>query len=362
MLLNAKPKHGFLSGILIAAVLFCAHTIAQQTAMPNNEQTSIYDTSAIETMLNSSGIPGMTYAVLSQCTVTQTGVAGYAIVEDETKVKPNTVFEAASLSKPVFAWLVLSLAEDKIIDINQSFHQAGFSYPRIIDKEKYALLTPKLVLSHRTAGLPNWSTGSGDGLNNDTLSFVFEPETIHSYSGEAYYLLQLFIEAKTGLSLNELFQRRLGFIMPNSSFKRPLTVTKNESRGYYVDDNKESVLVASFGRESAAYSLITTATDFANFLSLVCQKQRLSEQSYALMLNSQTDSLPQSDNPISWSLGWQMLTIGDRDSVFHTGDNGNYQAMAMFFKETGNGYVVLTNAENGLSFINQFLRRAELER
>jgi len=307
-------------------------------------------------LLRKHGVPGMSYAALEGCNIRAEGAAGLAIIEDQLKVDQTAVFEAASLSKPVFAWLVMSLAEDGLIDLDETFDGAGFAYQRITDDERYAQLTPRLVLMHRT-GLPNWAGNSRDPDRSNIINFESDPGTVHSYSGEAYLLLQAFVEERTHQSLQSIFESRLGSAMPDSTFKRPLPPNVTISHGYF-DGETNGEAAAPFERENAAYSLATTSTDFARFVSLVCRRESLDPASYAEMLRIQTDGFPQNDEARSWRLGWEALNIKGRDAVFHTGDNGNYTAMALFFPDDGEGYVVMTNAETGLPFINDFLREA----
>ncbi|MEM7665502.1 MAG: serine hydrolase domain-containing protein [Pseudomonadota bacterium] len=304
-------------------------------------------------------VPGMSYVMLKSCQVDTIGHAGLASVEDKTMVHSNTVFEAASLSKPVFAWLVIALAEEGVIDLDQTFAEADFDYPRITDIDRYNKLTPRQVLIHRT-GLPNWVGDSGDPDRSDQLEFVNEPGSSHSYSGEAYLLLQSFIEEKTGKSLQSIFEQKLGSIMGNSTFSKALPTSAAVSRGYYQPVAERSEAVASFSHENAAYSLVTTASDFGRFMELACSGEGLTTDSHKDMLRIQTSDPYSAGSQTSWRLGWQALMVRGGDSAFHSGDNGNYQAMALFFLDNGEGSAVFTNAEGGIAFINAFLREMKI--
>lgn len=144
--------------------------------------------------------------------------------------------------------------------------------------------------------------------------------------------------------------------MPQSTFKRPLPEGATPSRGYYHAKESKYDEVGPFLGTNSAYSLLTTAPDFAQFLSLVCRGKGLSAESYQEMLRIQTENMPDAVSPKRWRLGWEALAIKGREAVFHSGDNGNYMSMALFFPDNGEGYVVMTNGESGFSFINVFLR------
>src|SRR5215471_4940680 len=110
-------------------------------------------------------------------------------------VTEETIFEAASLSKPVFAYGVLKLVDrgklDLDIPLSRYMPQLYVEGDRRIDK-----ITARIVLSHRT-GFPNWR-GAGH-----PLEIYFTPGERFSYSGEGFVYLQKVVEAITGKPLNE---------------------------------------------------------------------------------------------------------------------------------------------------------------
>lgn len=342
--------------VALTAIFICT-ACAEPDPQLRSETPAIVSEKRIIELLELHKVSGMSYAKLVGCQVVETGEAGYAIVEGRLKTDEHTVFEAASLSKPVFAWLVMSLVEAGIITLDEPFSTAGFEYARIPDKRRYAQLTPRLVLMHRT-GLPNWAGKPREHDRGDMITFEQDPGTTHAYSGEAYLLLQKFIEHKTGQSLQTLFEERLGHLMPDSTFERPLPANVTRSRGYFLADNNKSDEVAPFRRANAAYSLSTTASDYAQFLSIVCRGEGLAAETSEEMLRIQTTGMVDGNTTKQWRLGWEALTIKQRETVFHSGDNGNYIAIALYYPDNGEGYVVMTNSESGFAFINEFLREA----
>ena len=311
----------------------------------------------LEAKLADFDVPGIAITTLKQCEPDEAVVAGRASLEPPEAVTPVTVFEAASLSKPVFAWLVMQLVDERVIDLDRPFAQT-FDYPRITDKAAYAKLTPRMVLTHRT-GLPNWvDTETELPLRVAPIPFKYPPGTTNSYSGEAIQLLQAFVEKTTGRSLQALFQARLGRWMPHSTFVRPLPPGTSASRGYV------SAKQASSGRDMttltqhalAAASLVTTAQDYARFLSLVCKREGLSRAAYDEMLRPQV-ALPRGDSPwpVSRGLGWAITDLGGRTLVDHSGNNGEYRAFAGFVKESRDGIVILTNGVKGKELIESLL-------
>jgi CubicO group peptidase (beta-lactamase class C family) len=332
--------------------------LALSSAQADNAPPPLPTPRELEVRLAAFDVPGIAIATLKQCEPDEAVVAGRASLEPPTDVTPATVFEAASLSKPVFAWLVMQLVDEKVIELDRPFAPT-FDYARIPDKAAYAQLTPRMVLTHRT-GLPNWVDGDTEFPQRVApIPFKHPPGTADSYSGEAFQLLQAFVEKKTGRTLQALFQARLGRWMARSTFIRPLPPGTVASRGY------RSAKPPSRGRDMtnltdhamSAASLVTTAQDYARFLSLVCKREGLSRAAYDDMLRPQVP-VPKGDSPFSTSrgLGWAITDLGGTTLVSHNGSNGEYRAFAGFVRETRDGIVILTNGVKGRELIESLLR------
>ena len=138
-------------------------------------------------------MPGLAIAIVENGRVTWTG--GFGTLNDaaRTPVDTGTIFEAASLSKPVFAYTVLRLADRGDLDLDRPLFQS-LEYPRLARDERYKRITARMVLSHAT-GLPNWG--------GETLTLQFDPGTAYGYSGEGFVFLQKVVEHLTGRSLDE---------------------------------------------------------------------------------------------------------------------------------------------------------------
>jgi CubicO group peptidase (beta-lactamase class C family) len=132
-------------------------------------------------------------ALHSSATPAQTAVT------PQTPLNPGTIFEAASLSKPVFAYMVLRLADRGEFDLDRPLHEM-LEYPRLAHDERYKRITARIVLSHGT-GLPNWG--------GEKLTLRFDPGTDYGYSGEGFVFLQKTVERVTGRSLDELARREV---------------------------------------------------------------------------------------------------------------------------------------------------------
>ncbi|NCT84290.1 MAG: beta-lactamase family protein [Comamonadaceae bacterium] len=347
-----RPVMGWLAPAALAWALALPARAADLGPLPTAQ--------ALEGRLSAFDVPGIAIATLKRCEPDAAVVAGQAVLDPPRAVTPATLFEAASLSKPVFAWLVLQLADEQRIDLDRPFAET-FDYARIPDKAAYARLTPRLVLTHRT-GLPNWVDGDTHFPDRTApIPFEHPPGTAYSYSGEAFQLLQSFVERETGQSLQALFRARLGRWMPQSSFTRPLPPGTLASRGYrsaaQADSGRDMTNLTDYAM--AAASLVTTAQDYARFLSLVCKREGLSRAAYDDMLRPQAP-MPRGDAPFAASRGlsWVITDRGATTRVSHTGSNGEYRAYAGFDLGSGDGVVMLTNGVNGRRLIDALLQPA----
>jgi CubicO group peptidase (beta-lactamase class C family) len=153
--------------------------------------------------MDSADIPGLSIAWLEGETVFEE-TFGYRHVEEQLLVQKQTIFEAASLSKPATAYLVLRMAERGKIHLDVPIIQAvpkqylekhffEGSYPGDI----FNLVTPRMLLTH-ASGMPNWRRRGA------AIDFQFEPGSNFRYSGEGFMLLQLALEYVSGKPFDRL--------------------------------------------------------------------------------------------------------------------------------------------------------------
>ncbi len=346
--------HSVLKGFFVILTALCVWVTPMEVAQAQEAARPLPSPEELTQLLTAFDVPGLAMASLTNCEVdNEVIVAGSATLEPDVAVTPQTAFEAASLSKPVFAWLVLTLVDEGVIDLDRPMAET-FDYTRIPDKAAYAKITPRMVLTHRT-GLPNWVNESVDFYERTTpIPFETPPGTAYSYSGEAFQLLQAFMERETGRTLQQLFHERLGEVMPHSTFRAPLPDGLTLSRGYQSASSPASRDDLDLeARGAAAYSLVTTAQDYARFLSYVCKGEGLRPETHAEMLRPQS-GVPESETPFptSYGLGWLLADIGAETFVGHGGNNDEYRAFGGFARESGDGLVIFTNGATGQALID----------
>ena len=335
---------------LAAALTMIATTALGQTPPP------LPDRAELEAALQAFDVPGVAMAVLEGCEPAGVVTAGLADLDTGRPVTPDTAFEAASLTKPVFAVLVLGLVDAGIVDLDRPVAK-DLDWPRIEDAEAYAEITPRMILTHRT-GLPNWVDEATDYHDRTApIPLLSPPGEAFTYSGEAFQLLQAHVEALTGQSVQTLFKDRLGEVMPNSTLERPLPESVAPSRGYTAASDPDSGrdMTNLMDRPMVASSLVTTAGDYARFLSHVCRGADLAPDTYADMIRPQSPAGTDHGLTTDWGLGWMLVDMGAGTLLGHTGRNTEYNAFAGILLGTGEGLTLFTNGERGGAMIEALL-------
>jgi CubicO group peptidase (beta-lactamase class C family) len=288
---------------------------------------------------------------------------GFGVMNSRTKepVTDNTVFEAASLSKPVFAYAVMKLVDAGKFDLDKPLNQYLPGDYDVGPDVRVGQITARRVLSH-TTGFPNWRAEAA-------LKIFFTPGEKFSYSGEGFVYLSKIIEHITGEKLNDFMKRTvfdpLG--MTNSSYVWQSgydmqKVGRHNTVGEPTPQNKPD-------KANAAASLHTTAQDYGRFIAAILKGTGLKKETVRQMLTPQikvdeagTNMTARPANnlspSVSWGLGVGLQSTPDGISFWHWGDNGDSKAYFVAFQQQKIGIVVFANSANGLSFMPELVDEA----
>lgn len=240
----------------------------------------------------------------------------------DKKVTSNTVFEAASLSKCVFSYIVMRLYDRGMIDLDKPLMDYIGSYDHFDPNDpRYAKITARMVLRH-TTGLPNWGRGKYAEL-------IFTPDSTFSYSGEGFQYLQHVVEKLVQKPLNDIAQQEvftpLG--MTNSSYEWTAKFDTMAAFGNSPD------AVNNHKKQMAAASLLTCAHDYAIFLQALIAGKGLKPETQKMMLStsSNADWFHETIDAnvkkhISWGLGVGLQESETGKWLWHWGDNGDFKA------------------------------------
>ncbi len=263
--------------------------------------------------------------------------------DSDKKVTAHTIFEAASLSKCVFAYTVLRLYDRAIINLDTPLVQYIGAYDRFDPADtRYAKITARMVLRH-TTGLPNWG---GDKF----AELIFTPDSTYSYSGEGFQYLQRVVEKLTGKSLDEIAQQEV-FIplgMTNSSYTWTDKFDTLSAFGNSAD------AVNNHKKQMAAASLLTCAHDYAIFLRAVMAGTGLKRKTHRMMLGKQTAAIwfhhrvTDANKHTWWGLGMGLQENETGRWAWQWGDNGDFKGFCIANPKKKEALVYFTHSNWGL--------------
>ncbi|MBN2130076.1 MAG: CapA family protein [Sedimentisphaerales bacterium] len=303
----------------------------------------------IPPLMEAEHVPGLSMVLIRDNRIVWKGVFGVRAAGKPEKVDETTVFEAASMSKPLFSYAVLKLVEKGRFDLDRSL-DSYLPEPYLPDQPLAKQITARMVMLHRT-GLPNWREGGWRA--GGPLPVLHEPGTRFTYSGEGYLYLQRAIERVTGKSLNAWMEesslRPLN--MRRSSYEWRDALADNFAGGHDKDGNLKKAR-RFYERGNAAYSLYTTPTDYALFLMEMMNPDRSAGHSLTAETIEKMTTLqlePEAADARSRrSLGWVVASDDDGGWVCHSGSNGSgFRCNSRFNMKHKCGCVIMTNSDSG---------------
>jgi CubicO group peptidase (beta-lactamase class C family) len=306
-------------------------------------------------LIGSAGVPGLSMAVIRKGELEHILYLG--VRDNRTKVPVNaeTVFEAASLSKPLVAFAALQLVDAGKLNIDEPLSRI---VPILVPAEsRSSSITARHVLAH-TTGLPNWRR------EEYPLRTYFSPGSRFSYSGEGFVYLQSAIERLLDEPLENVMKQLVfePLRMDRSSYVWQAPFEENfaashDEHGHVGDKFRPT-------SANAAYSLHSTASDYARFLVAAMSGARLSKPTHREWLRPQvrvpagrSEALdsdpPETHRAVAWGLGWGLEPA--RKAFFHWGANPGASAFAIGVPAERSALVLFANSDNGLGIVPRLL-------
>jgi CubicO group peptidase (beta-lactamase class C family) len=331
---------------------------------------------SIEERMEHYGVPGVSIAVIHNGEIAW--AKAYGIMDKESKfpVTKETLFQAASISKPVTAYGALTLVEQGKVDLNEDINTYLESWK--LPKNEFTeakTVTLKNLLNHSAGVTVHGFLGYSPGLPVPSLVEVLNgtlpansgaifvdktPEESYRYSGGGYNIIQqmmIDVEAKTFPEImKELVLQPLG--MDHSTYDQPLEGDdlKMAPTGYLPDGSMTKGKRHTYP-EMAPAGLWTTAEDLAQFAIAIQEglkgdsEKGLSQNMTATMLTPFVEDFT--------GLGI-FLKESKGDIYFeHGGWNEGFSSQLVAHKDKGYGVVVMTNS-NHPDFISELIRSVAL--
>lgn len=302
--------------------------------------------SAVPPALARHKVPAMSIALVRDGRLVMARTWGHAA--PGRPADDRTLFNVASLTKPITAETALRLAAAGELDLDSAM-ASHWVDPDIATDRRRWLLTPRLALSHQ-GGFANWRSETGN-----TLKFVFSPGNGVRYSGEGYEYFGRYVTRKSGETLDSLAQR-LVFSpagMSATSYSRrdwfAERIAHPSREGEWLEPDIADTAIASD-------QLHTSATDYARFLASLIRGDGLTtalfrergrihaDQTRALCKRPEAGTCP---DEAGFGLGWQIFRFGRRRFMMHTGSDQGEFSLAYWSADTREAAVVLTNGAGG---------------
>ena len=336
-----------------------------------------HDPFTLEEIMDRYGVPGVSIAVIKDFKIHWAKGYGIADVVTGTQVDTVTLFQAASISKPVAAMAVLRAVQDCEFSLDDDINTVLQSW-KLPDSPltKDQAVTPRMLTSHTSGlgdgfGFPGYDPSDPcpttvqilDGHKPSNVGPVLlarPPMTAFHYSGGGVTIMQLALTEVLGKPFTEILQeyvlRPIG--MTESTFDQPLS-PERDGNATRAHDGSGQAMGAKWHvyPEHAAAGLWTTPSDLARF-AIEVQKSLRGEANRVL---SQT-MIKEMLCPVGvgdFAVGFQITKNGQGWYFSHGGGNWGFSCFLSAHKVKGYGFAIMTNAGNGHMVVEELKARVE---
>ncbi|MFN7929488.1 MAG: serine hydrolase domain-containing protein [Blastocatellia bacterium] len=328
----------------------------------------------IPDLMQEAVVPGLSIALIQNGKLSWRKGFGVKDTTSKDLVDNDTVFEAASVSKTVFAYAVLKLCEKGVIGLDTPLTKYT-PKPFLTGDARLEQITARHVLSH-TTGFQNIRS------RREPLKIHFTPGEKYLYSGEGYYYLQAVVTQLTGkenpsqcvkyeaglevcaTDIDSYLKRNLltPFAMNASGYGWNDALAKHAAQPHDSAGKpfaKAKPTATEVARYAAMGGLHTTPSDYAKYLlEILVPKRsdafRLNNKSLQEMLRPQIKLAEgeKVDGADAWGLGWGIQQRKTGDVIVHSGGQAGFRSLVMASVQRKSGFIILTNSDNGGTVIN----------
>lgn len=325
--------------------------------------------SLIPSLMTELNVPGISISIINNGKISYSKTFGISDAGTKMPVEENTMFEACSMSKPVFAMLALKLVDEGRLDLDKPLFNYYAENFVSADDDYSKQITARMILTH-TSGMPNWRMG--DEERNGPIPVYFKPGLKFNYSGEGIYYLQRVIENITKQPLENFASDYLfnKLNLKSTSFVWSENLDKQISTGHNSLGNCNER--KKYLHSNAAFTLYTTSSEYAKIIvellnsiknnSSIFSSKLITEMlSHQVMVESREVTQRPGRNlgvQAFRGLGWAIDSTITGDVIYHSGANQTgFRCYSQFSPKDDSGIVIMTNGENGSEFWTRLIKK-----
>jgi CubicO group peptidase (beta-lactamase class C family) len=324
--------------------------------------------------MQKANVPGLSIAVIRDYAVVWTKAYGIADVERQQPVTTETLFQAASISKPITAMAAMRLVQEGRLVLDEDVNKVLASWKVPTATAWQAPVTPRALMSHTSGsddgfGFPGYDPDAprptlvqilnGESPSNvGKVLFARPPFQAYKYSGGAVTLMQLALGDLTHQPFAAFMRTSvLGPLgMNDSTYEQPISepMASRTARGHDGDGQAQGVKWHVYPEQAAA-GLWTTPSDLAKAAIEVQKALRGPKGEVLTQASAREMTTPVGVGP--FAVGFEIDKRGEGWYFSHGGGNWGFRCMLLAHVRKGYGVAVMTNSDSGGPLLTEVIAR-----
>ncbi|HEY1786873.1 MAG TPA: serine hydrolase domain-containing protein [Verrucomicrobiae bacterium] len=313
----------------------------------------------IKSQMQAHHVPGVACLVWKDGRIAKTFYGGEANLEWSAPVGPDTIFEIGSISKQFAAASILLLAEQGKLSVDDNISKYLTNMPAA-----WANIKIRHLLSH-TSGIHSYDDMDGFELRQHLTQaqFIkrlsrhpvdFQPGEKWAYCNAGFSLLGYIVENVSGEDYLSFLKEHIftPLEMTNCAFRDPVNVVPHRAAGYVFDHGKYYNRDYDLTDLFSAGTIVSTASDLANWDIALMKGGFLAESSKQLWwtpahLNDGRPVPVSRDGSRTYGFGWFLETVDGHKNIGHGGITSGFSAANELYPDDHLFIIVLSNTDEG---------------